>query len=52
MLDVNKQLAGEIKDLHEDVFWPLLVLLTLGHIAAAMFHQFVLKDKLIKRMMP
>jgi cytochrome b561 len=52
VLDINKELAKQVKDLHEDVFWPLLVLLTLGHIAAAMFHQFILKDNLIKRMMP
>lgn len=52
LLTVNKELAGNVKDLHQDVFWPLLVLLTLGHVAAAMFHQWWLKDNLIKRMMP
>lgn len=51
LLDVNKALAGDIKELHEDVFWLLLVLLTLAHIGAAVYHQAVLKDSLIKRML-
>jgi cytochrome b561 len=52
LLTENKALAGEIKGLHTEVFWPLLLLLSLGHIAAAWFHQVAMKDNLIKRMLP
>lgn len=37
-------------DLHTDVFWPLILLLTAAHILAALYHQFVKKDRLINRM--
>ncbi|PTQ89853.1 cytochrome b [Agitococcus lubricus] len=50
-LTVNKELAGDIKELHEDVFWPLLVLLTMAHIGAAIYHQKIVKDGLIQRML-
>jgi len=52
LLDVNKELSKQVKELHEDVFFPLLMLLIVGHIGAALFHQFVLKDGLLKRMSP
>jgi len=52
LLDINKDLAKDVKELHEDVFFPLLMLLIVGHIGAALFHQFVLKDGLLKRMSP
>lgn len=48
----NKDLAKLAHELHTDVFWPCLVLLTLGHVAAAIYHQHVMKDNLIKRMLP
>lgn len=50
MLTVNRELAGDIKELHEDVFWPLLVLLTLVHVGAAVFHQVFMRDNVLKRM--
>ena len=49
-MEVNKEMAKDVKALHEDVFFPVLMLLILGHIGAALFHQFVLKDGLLKRM--
>lgn len=30
----------------------LLIALALGHIGAALFHQFIRRDRLIRRMMP
>ena len=49
-MEVNKEMAKDVKALHEDVFFPLLMLFMVGHIGAALFHQFVLKDGLLKRM--
>lgn len=37
-------------DLHTDIIWPMIVVFTLLHIGAALYHQFILKDKLINRM--
>lgn len=39
-------------DLHTDILWPLLLLLTVAHVGAALYHQFVLKDRLLDRMRP
>lgn len=36
-------------EVHE-IFKPLLILLVAGHVAASLFHQFVLKDGLLLRM--
>lgn len=52
LLDVNKELAKDVKEYHEDVFFPALMVLIVGHIVVAAFHQLVLKDNLIKRMLP
>ncbi|MCA0042785.1 cytochrome b [Celeribacter litoreus] len=41
----------EAGDVHE-VLVNLTVLLVIAHVAAALFHQFVLKDDLLKRMSP
>jgi cytochrome b561 len=47
---VNKEMAKDVKALHEDVFFPVLMWFIVGHIGAALFHRFVLKDGLLKRM--
>ncbi|HQV41030.1 MAG: cytochrome b [Moraxellaceae bacterium] len=48
----NKDLAAQIKDLHEGVWWPLLLGLVGIHVVAALWHQFVVKDDILKRMRP
>lgn len=48
----NKDLAGQIKELHEDVLWPLLLGLVGVHVAAALWHQFIVKDGTMNRMRP
>jgi cytochrome b561 len=40
---------GAIKGLHE-LGWTFAVLLVMGHVGAALYHQFILKDKLLSRM--
>lgn len=51
-LTENKALAGQIKELHEDVWWPLLLALIGLHAAAGLWHQFIVKDGTLKRMLP
>lgn len=48
----DKELAGQIKELHEDVLWPALLGLVVLHAAAALWHHFVRKDDTLKRMLP
>ena len=51
-LPENKALAGNIKNMHEHVWWPLLLGLSVAHVAAALWHHIVMKDKTLKRMLP
>lgn len=37
-------------DLHTTIIWPMIVVFTLLHIGAALYHHYILKDKLINRM--
>jgi cytochrome b561 len=46
----DRELGKFFHDLHTDIIWPLLLLLTVAHIGAALYHQFVQKDGLISRM--
>lgn len=48
----NKETAKMLMGLHREVFAPILVVLIAGHVAAALWHQFVTKDGLMKRMLP
>jgi len=47
----NKALAGQLHGVHE-ISANLLAFLVLGHIAVALYHQFVLKDNLLYRLSP
>ena len=46
----DRSLARLYNDIHTDIIWPMIIAFTLLHIGAALYHQFVLKDKLINRM--
>lgn len=52
VLQENKELAKQVKELHEDVWWPLLLAMAGVHMAAALWHQFIVKDGTLKRMLP
>ena len=41
--------AGSLGEIHQ-LGWFLVILLVLGHIGAALYHQFILKDNLFSRM--
>lgn len=47
----GEDLADLAGDLHENGFW-VLVLLTAGHVMAALYHQFFLGDGTLQRMLP
>ena len=46
----NVELAEWFGDLHEDVFWPALLILAGVHAIGALHHQFIMKDNLLGRM--
>jgi cytochrome b561 len=46
----DRSAARFYNDLHTDIIWPMIVVFTLTHIGAALFHQFIKKDNLIGRM--
>lgn len=48
----SPDVAKQIKDIHEDVCWPILLALVAVHIGGAWWHQLVQKDGTIKRMLP
>jgi cytochrome b561 len=46
----DRGLARFYNDLHTDIIWPMIIAFTLIHIGAALYHQFIKKDRLIARM--
>lgn len=50
LVETNRSHARFFNDIHVDIIWPLILLFTGIHIAAALYHQFVQKDDLINRM--
>ena len=51
-LGENKELAAQIKELHTDVWWPLLLVLVALHVVGALWHQVIVKDGTMNRMRP
>jgi cytochrome b561 len=47
----GSKFGHQVGDLHSPTAWVLLALIGL-HVAAAMFHHFVLRDNLLQRMLP
>ena len=47
----NRELAEELVDVHNLAGWALIVVAG-GHAAAALYHQYVLKDRVLQRMLP
>lgn len=46
----DRTLARFFNNVHTEIIWPMIVAFTSLHIGAALYHQFILKDKLINRM--
>jgi cytochrome b561 len=47
----GKQVAHRLEDIHNWVGWTIIVLAA-GHAAAALYHHYVLKDRVLVRMLP
>lgn len=45
------EMAGLMNDLHTDAWWTILLILVVLHIGAALYHQFIQKDRSISRML-
>lgn len=45
----DRSAARFYNDLHTNIIWPMIIAFTLAHIGAALYHQFIKKDNLIKR---
>lgn len=45
----DRSAARFYNDVHTDILWPMIIVFTLAHIGAALFHQFIMKDNLIGR---
>jgi cytochrome b561 len=51
IIGADEDLADRLQDLHVDAAWALLALVCL-HIGAALWHHFVLRDGVLRRMLP
>lgn len=45
----DRSAARFYNDVHTDIIWPMIIAFTLAHISGALYHQFIKKDNLIKR---
>ena len=45
-----RSMARFYNDVHADIIWPMIVVFTVLHIGASLYHQFLKKDNLIGRM--
>ena len=46
----DRSMARLFDDIHTDIIWPMIIAFTLLHIGAALYHQLILKDRIINRM--
>ncbi len=47
----GQKVAHQLQDIHNWVGWTIIIL-ALGHALAALYHHYVLKDRVLKRMLP
>lgn len=51
MVTPNPEMKALMHNLHTDIWWLMLLILTALHVGGALYHQFVQKDGLIKKML-
>ena len=49
--EMAKPLRHDLREIHEKIGWAIIIIATL-HAAAALYHHYVLKDRVLKRMLP
>ena len=49
--EIARPLRRELRELHEWIGWAIIILATL-HALAALYHHYVLKDRVLLRMLP
>jgi cytochrome b561 len=49
--ELSKPLRHNLRELHEWIGWAI-VIIALAHAAAALYHHYVLKDRVLRRMLP
>lgn len=50
LVSPDRDMAGFFNNLHTEIVFPVLLVLIFAHIAAALYHQFIVKDNLMTRM--
>jgi len=46
----DRSTARFYNDLPTNIIWPMIIIFTIAHVGGALYHQFIKKDNLIKRM--
>ena len=49
--EISKPLRHELREFHEWIGWAI-VIIAVGHALAALYHHYVLKDRVLRRMLP
>ena len=49
--EISRSLRHQLREFHEWIGWAI-VILALLHALAALYHHYVLKDRVLKRMLP
>jgi cytochrome b561 len=49
--EMAKPLRHDLREIHEKIGWAIIIIAAL-HAAAALYHHYVLKDRVLKRMLP
>jgi cytochrome b561 len=49
--EMGRPLRHQLRDFHEWIGWAI-VIIALGHALAALYHHYVLKDRVLRRMLP
>ncbi|MEO8456126.1 MAG: cytochrome b/b6 domain-containing protein, partial [Sphingomicrobium sp.] len=48
---IDRALRHDLREIHEKIGWAIIIIAAL-HAAAALYHHYVLKDRVLKRMLP
>lgn len=52
LVEKNTDVAEQLEFMHKDLFWNLLLVLLVLHIAGALWHHFIERDNTLRQMLP